>query len=415
MTETSTNKQLNAPPEKKNSLALILAVIAIVLLLLVSAGGGVYIWQQFQTINQNKGTQTKQVSDLQTQLQILQANITNFASGQSKLNDDIRTELGALLELNQFNSKTLAQLKNGNRLDWLLAESEYLLRLANQRLNLEQDVSGAALILSSAEQVLSEIDDPAMQPVQVAVAEELMALRAISHGDKQATYAQIEALISSVSSLPDEISEQNVVDQTNTTSKETPARSEENTESSGDGFTETLNAIGSALKSAIKIRKVTDDDPPLLVPEQRYFLKQNLLLIYQQSSLALLGDHATSYVNSLEKAERWLTQYFKQSSPAVKAHLEKISELKSYKFNLSLPDISGSLRLLKTQIDGLYRQHALNKHLSQAQEFSLVNISGKADQETEVTEPMAEEKNSSAAIETPKETVNAEAKQEASQ
>ena len=148
MTETSTNKQLNAPPEKKNSFALILAVIAIVLLLLVSAGGGVYIWQQFQTINQNKGTQTKQVSDLQTQLQILQANITNFASGQSKLNDDIRTELGALLELNQFNSKTLAQLKNGNRLDWLRAESEYLLRLANQRLNLEQDVSGAALITS---------------------------------------------------------------------------------------------------------------------------------------------------------------------------------------------------------------------------------------------------------------------------
>ena len=59
----------------------------------------------------------------------------------------------------------------------MFSEVEYLLRLANQRLQLERDVEGAAALLRTADARLEEANNPALVPVRRAIAEELAALK----------------------------------------------------------------------------------------------------------------------------------------------------------------------------------------------------------------------------------------------
>ncbi|TBR36406.1 hypothetical protein CBF23_015170, partial [Marinomonas agarivorans] len=89
---------------------------------------------------------------------------------QSRIDGQITSQLNDLDSLNQNTTRfdfdiqvlkeKLKRLENTTKEDWKLAEAEYLIRLANQRLLMEKDVIGAKNMLLNAVDILEQLDDP---------------------------------------------------------------------------------------------------------------------------------------------------------------------------------------------------------------------------------------------------------------
>ncbi len=101
------------------------------------------------------------------------------------------------------NARELLEAGNRTRTDWLLAEAEYLLRVANQRLMIEKDIRGALAALESGDEVLAESDDIGVYPVRQQLAKEILALKGIVDVDRTGLYLKLEAAIDSIHQLTD--------------------------------------------------------------------------------------------------------------------------------------------------------------------------------------------------------------------
>ena len=350
----------NPPPPKKAPGQSRFAVFLGLLSLLLIAAACLYFWQK-QT------QQTTRIEQLQKQTADQNQKLNSLQSGiQQKLNSldgrifEQQQGLSKLSQQSYFNTQKLADLGARSRMDWLLAEAEYLMRLANQRLNLEHDLQSAEAMLNSADSILSEINDPGLMQIRQTLAAEITSLQQVQHLDKQGLYFRLEALINSVDSLKQQAFLKET-DRKAHASAQTDTVSTEAQNNSANRFVVLWHQIWQDLKQAVSIRRLDQPLPPLLAPEQHYYLKQNLRLMLEQASLALLNEDTQVYQASLKKASSWLNQYFMQNDPQIQQIQKTLNNMAVYEISQALPDISHSLRLTKAKIESFYRQHSLNK------------------------------------------------------
>ena len=352
---TETQKTLTPPPTaaRNNTRSILPLVIATLLISILIAGAGFYVWQSL--INQERSL--RQYVD--TRNTKFESGLSSFEKSNKSQANTTKESLQKLLdnqlklgEQLRFNTQKLALIGGSSRTDWLLSEAEYLLRLGNQRLGIEHDSKGTEHILIAADKVLEEIDDPALLPIRVALAEEIYALQRISGIDTQGIYAKLNALTQNLNTLS-QVTPKNKKLEQGIVQKQIEA-SEPITRS-------VLEQVWSDLKQAVSIQRMDNKVEPLLTPEQEHYLKLNLRLMLEQASLSVLNYDDQSYQSSLDKAQAWLTRYFNLKDKQVTKVNTTISELRTLTLTATLPDISQSLRLLKAHIESMYRNHSLNK------------------------------------------------------
>ena len=357
MTDSKTNlppaDKKPAPPSKPKK-PLFSTVLSIITFILLGAFA-FYFWQQ-----QNQ--HLLQIQQVATSAQGTTQNLKAFQQDSQKqinylreLGDTQQTLLNSLAQESYFHTQKLADLGARSRTDWLLAEAEYLMHLANQRLTLEQDINSAEAILTSADKIIEEIDDPGLFEIRQALANEIVSLQQVSHLDYQGLYLKLNALITSLDKLK----------QTSFLRDNTPKQEVEKTEDAKPEEVSKVLAIWSSiwndLKQAVSIRRLDHEVEPLLTPEQDYYLKQNLRLMLEQASLALIDKNTLIYQSSLSKALTWMNRYFAQDDKQVIELQNTLAEISSFEIDQTLPDISKSLRLTKMKIENFYKQHAINK------------------------------------------------------
>ncbi len=293
-----------------------------------------------ETLQQLKNQTNKQGSDLITQSRT------------------ISDQLATLRRQTEHNARQLTQVGGQSRTDWLLAEAEYLMRLANQRLNMERDTIGAEAILNAANSVLAESDDPGLYIIRQQLSKDIFALQRVSKVDREGVYLQLEALIDLIGKL-DQSHYQARHSKAITPDKATQEESEQQSElvTSDGEFTRMLNKALNELKQLVIIRRLDEAVEPLLAPDQVYYLQQNLRLMIEQAELALLDRNQPMYLRTLTKAEQWINTYFSQNKDDTALLLSTLSNLKEHQIDPELPDISQSLQLLKKRVALLYRQH----------------------------------------------------------
>lgn len=321
-----------------------LAVLLLILVLALGAGGW-FLWQGQKGIAAQTRGLSQQLDSVDQQLG--QRN-NNLDQRLQQLQQSLDKQQGTLARHSReidHNAQALLSAGHRSHTDWLLAEAEYLLRIANQRLQVEQDFHGALKLLQQADQVLSRTDDPGVFPVRKALAQEEMALRSVQDVDRTGLYLKLEAALHSIAA----INEKALV-------KPIPAANQKAAKVAGktkqNGAASPWQAIADSLERVIVIRRLDQPVKPLPDPTQSAYLRLDLRLRLQQAEIALLRGDSRVYQTALHSALHELQQWFDDSQPQVAALKSTIEALARQPINPKLPDISPSLRLLKARIAG---------------------------------------------------------------
>jgi uroporphyrin-3 C-methyltransferase len=348
--EPSENKKANKPLDKPadkppvkptvkqksggNVLGLLALLIALAALVLAG-----WMYQQDQLLAAQEQNAN---ADFKTELRALgtsQGEFKALISAQrealSQLRSDVGTRLGALTMRSQNLEVTVESLATVDRQDWLLTEVEYLLRLANQRAQLSHDARSAAQLLGSADEILRDLDEPALLPVRAELAREIGALQSSAERDVEGSYLALQALASEVEKLRIYKAPSYVP---------IPVQVEESAWQ--QRLQGGLIAALEKLRSYIRIDHHQDNFRAQLAPEQEAVLRASLQLMFEQAQLALLANQPVLYERALEKAAAWLNRYY-QLDEKRDALLMQINTLAGVPVDVELADISGSLRMLK--------------------------------------------------------------------
>ncbi len=233
-----------------------------------------------------------------------------------------------------------------NRTEWLLTESEQLLVIANHRLQMARDVRSALSALRAADQQLKLVVNLNMLPVRKELAREIGLLEALEKTDIGGLTLRLGTLAESVDRLPLAVDTRWSKDKS-PASAETKGRKPADKAEPESGWRAALRNFWQDLSSLVRLRTDVETQKPLLPPEQRYFLRENLRLMLYGAQNALLQGSVTTYQQNIKAAGRWVRDHFDTGNQAVAAALAEIEKLQSVKLAAELPDISASLETLR--------------------------------------------------------------------
>lgn len=234
----------------------------------------------------------------------------------------------------------LARFSSNDRESWLMAEAEYLLRLANQRLIMTGDVSSAVKLIKSADEILVELDDVGLHSARAAIAADLAAIRALPQIDTQGLYLRLAALTEQASGLV--IFELPEVDD-----RIAPVPADDWQGRLRQGYEAALQK----LSDYIVIRRRDVPMEALMDPQWEGLVRQNLRMLMEQAQVALLSGNARLYRESLQRAEYWVGEFFESDEAAAQAMAREIRLLMDQPVAVEVPDISRSLNTLDKAIE----------------------------------------------------------------
>ncbi len=324
-----------------------LAVMAL-LLAAVAVGVAVYVWQdsalQGQQLADSRAELAGTVQRLDSQsdqLRALQRQLDQQDEAAAQREQTLQTALDDLRRQLASQQQRLHALSTTDRADWLLAEAEYLMRLANQRLLMGEEIAGARDLLKAADDILVELDDTGLYPVRRALAEDMAALRAAGRHDLEGIYFQLEAAARQGDKLT--LFEMPALE-TDSEEPAEPANWQQRLQSG-------LAAAWEKLSHYIRIQRREERYEPLLAPEYEAAVRRNLRLMFEQAQMAALAGEQTLYEDSLAQARDWLETYYTLDKTAAQSLIDTIDTLAQQQVAVELPDISGSLNALKTYLE----------------------------------------------------------------
>ena len=316
----------------------LLALILVVLLAIAVAIAGYLGWQKIQ----QQQSQLSQVGSNSTTLDQLESKVGELDQNRQQ---NLRMMRGEFDQYRQSLDNTLdkvlkelAQQQQADPREWLHAEAEYLLRLANQRLQLERDVEGAKALLNAADARLREADNPALVPIRRAIQSELASLDSVPVIDRTGLYLALMAQQEQLARLP---LKQDI---------EEIAAGEGDTKPTG-GWRQQLATLGSELKDLVTVRRHDQPLEALITPQQESYLRQNVRLLLEQAQLALLKSEPKLYQASLDKAIELVEGYYATDNDGVTNSIDRLKSLRGNEVRPELPDISESSQLLKRFIE----------------------------------------------------------------
>jgi len=332
------NSVTNKP---RRGLAAVVLLLSVIVVGLMAAGylGWRWLNQQLPRLAETQAQQALMLTTLRHQLE-------EERDARLRLGAELQRAIGEFgVQLNA-QSKRLEDLSTTSRDDWLLAEAEYLLRLANQRLLTERQSKGALVLMTAVDDIVGGMDDTRLFPVRQVLSEEITALRLTSGVDREGLYLRLAALAEVVMQLqPTEFADLQVA-----------AEPDANEQESADlpWYRQlAVNALAAIRRfGAEHFRVKTLDKPlePLLSPDQDAYLQHNIRLGIEQAQLSLLREEQEIYTAGLDKAETWLRTYFSMNADA-EVVANQLAQLKTESVVQKLPDISRSLAALRDYIN----------------------------------------------------------------
>ncbi len=296
-----------------------------------------------------KRTSDQKIEQLSVVLEQTTASISQIREAENTAIAD----LGASFEVatEQLRTELRAELNEGlgtSGEDWLLAEVEYLIRLANQRVLMERDVSGALSLLSSADEIVEQTSGIAAYELRESLAYDIANLKAVSDLDTDGIFLSLSAMVSQVPELRRKQPELSPPTQIQVENGEAQNYYQQ--------FLSLVNNIFGRVLNSVDYRRDGVAITPLLPPKEEYYLRQNLILKFEMAQLALLRNDQPVYHTSLSEAKLWIVKHFVETDPRTVALVIALDQLVEVEVDRSLPNISGSLRAVRGLLNTLHQQ-----------------------------------------------------------
>ncbi len=270
-------------------------------------------------------------ANLDEKIQTVQNQHGSLEEQQKSLQDNVN----ALNEgLSSLKSKVQAASEKDKMSAWVLAEVEYLLHIANSRLNLAHDIDAALTALNAAAKQLAELNLPELADIQQMISSEIEALGNVPKLDIPKMAQTLTTLGSNIEQLP--------------LAKPQEVSLVSNSTASDRKQWEILaNEVWTALKPLVTVRNSQDPAMAPLTPEKHTYLTQNLQLKIESAKLALLRADNSTFHENLNISSKWVSQFYDVDSAEGSSALATLSELQQTSINADLPDISASLLALQ--------------------------------------------------------------------
>ncbi|MBT8139603.1 MAG: uroporphyrinogen-III C-methyltransferase [Gammaproteobacteria bacterium] len=343
-----------------------LAWLALLIALLAAGGAGYLGWLLLQEQEAGRGlvdmseSNHQRVNTFQRELDKVEKQLAKEREARLAQASGLQQELAEANTLIEGQSRRLLSLTATTTDDWRLAEVEYLLRLANQRILTSKDGRTALNLLQSADEILVELGDPRLFEVRKAIANDRAALSVVGQLDLDGVFLQLSALGAQVEKLPllrvPEFSVRAAQDNAEPIAVGADAASDGATSGVVDKLREIGRSTWAELKSLVVIQQQDASVKPLLPPDQQYYLRNNLRLLINQAQLALLDGRQAPYSESLRSAVAWMQDYFPMKEAANAQVARQLADLSEVVVAAEYPDVSASLIAIKAFIAEQHRR-----------------------------------------------------------
>ena len=314
--------------------------LLLLLLIAVLAGSSWFGWMQWQQ-------RTVLADSLQASLVALDNKIDQQRQASVRVEqqqlqtiNDLQDQLYSLRLLTNRQAEQILTLGTATRGDWLLAEAAYLVRLANQRLQVERSIENPLAILQNVDNIFIQLNDAELLAVRNALAVDIAALRMTERVDRDGIYLELQAISAALETLT-------VLEPT--ADSEVPQRSN-SAERGPATLAEIFERLATKFAGLIIVQKRQQPIEPLLTQAEQTMVRQNLYLLLQQAQSALLREEQLIYSSSLDKTETLLRRYFQLNNES-EALLARLQALSKRAVSQSLPDISGSQKAIQTALN----------------------------------------------------------------
>lgn len=254
----------------------------------------------------------------------LQQETDSLKQQVSKLTDDLQNQSQVMNALRQTQS-------GYNRNEWRVLEAEFLVQIANDKLQFENNKTQAITLLQYADQQIRDLNDDRLLVIRKALANDIASLQAAPQVDISGLYLRLSAVNEEISKL---------------TLPNKPAENAVTVQPNGNlpWWKRGLQETWQALRQIVTVHHYEKGAPALIMPEQQDFLFQNLHADMEKAMWALLHQQSDIYRASLDQAINWIGQYFMADSQPVKSVLTTLNELKAVDIRPTTPKIAESVQ-----------------------------------------------------------------------
>lgn len=330
------------PVTKKNRSGIAgIALGAIAIAIALALGGGLYSYGKHQVSTQTatsealanqlvalKKQQDEQKGEFEAALK-QQANALNNANKQ-------QTALAHKLDEVQ---QKVATISGGDAKTWLLAQADFLVKLAERKLWSDQDVTTAAALLKSADASLAEMNDLSLIPARRALTDDISTLSTITQVDYDGIILKLNQLSNGLDNLrlADNDSDDSPMDSDSSELSSTITEWRQNLVKSWHSF----------MDSFITIRRRDETAVPLLAPNQDIYLRENIRSRLLVAAQAVPRHQEDTYKQALDNVSTWVRAYYDTSDSATKAFLAELDGLSQQSIHMDIPQTLQSQALLE--------------------------------------------------------------------
>ncbi|MEZ8036193.1 uroporphyrinogen-III C-methyltransferase [Vibrio crassostreae] len=315
--------------EKQGKRGVKLGAIAIAISIIFS--GGIAFQMQ-----QKSSEYSAQIATLQAQLQ----------NTQSAVNKDLQTikqetiqeashavEKAQVVQSQQQKSiqslqLAVADVKGRRPNDWLLAEADYLVKLAGRKLFLEHDAVSATKLMESADQRIAALNDPSLVSLRQSMTNDITKLRTIPLIDRDGLVLRITSLQQQVDSLPlaNAILPEAAVVEKKAVSQDI-----------NDWQNNLMTSMKDFSENFITFRSRDGEVIPLLSPEQHFYLRENIKGKLETAIRAVYKEQGELYSVALNTASEWSKAYLNQDNNSVIEFEKAIKQLSEQNISVKYP------------------------------------------------------------------------------
>lgn len=329
-------KAKKAPPEDKNKPnkdnhkpTKRIALAAIIISLLTAGAGFYYVNQENQILKQQLALIATQLES--TQQKVAQQLNQNQQQSEKAANEAMtRAEVLASQQQSSIESlqQAMTDITGRRPNDWLLAEADYLVKLAGRKLYLEHDVVTATELMESADQRIATLNDPSLVPLRQAMANDITELRSLPLLDKDGVALQLISLQQQVENLP----------LANAILPDTPEQTQKQVSDDIQDWKANLSTSLENFAAQFITFRVRDGSAvPLLSPQQHFYLRENIKSKLETAINASYSEKKEIYQLSLKVALKWSMTYLNQDDQAVKEFNKALNSLSKVNIDLDYP------------------------------------------------------------------------------